>query len=98
MNQIVSQPELELLTYPVPFLSFQSVVLTYCNESRKRTPAKSPTALLVTPGVLKPMAFNLDDEVAADAALEAKKKRIEEEKTRLTMEEPLLRPNPRRYY
>jgi len=64
---------------------------------RKKTPAKSPAVPLVTPGVLKPMAFNFDERILAEAKAEAKRKRVEEEKKRLAQEEPLLKPNSRRF-
>ena len=64
---------------------------------RKKTPAKSPAVPLVTPGVLKPMAFNFDERILAEAKAEAKRKRVEEEKKRLAQEEPLLKPNSRRW-
>ncbi len=57
---------------------------------------KGGVAAVATPGVLKPLAFNFEGEKHAAEMLRAKKKRAEEEKQRLMMEEPLLRPNPRR--
>jgi len=58
---------------------------------------KGGVAAVATPGVLKPLAFNFEGDKHAAEMLRAKKKRAEEEKQRLMMEEPLLRPNPRRF-
>jgi len=69
-------------------------------KSPRKSTSKTPAAVKdggITPGVLKPMSFNFD--VARDDKLKEieRKKRIEEEQERLIKEEPLLRPNPRRF-
>lgn len=76
----------------------------FLKSPRKKTPSKSPSAAIkggvaavATPGVLKPLAFNFEADQHAAEMLRAKKMRAEEEKQRLMMEEPLLRPNPRRF-
>jgi len=67
---------------------------SFLKSPRAKTPSKTP---LVASAGLKPLAFNFDDKVAAEARAAAKRKWLEEERNRLQMEEPLLRPNPKRF-
>jgi len=78
------------LNSPLP----PSAFLKSPRKSTSKSPAPDAT---ITPGVLKPMSFNFD--TAKEDALKEyeRKKRIEEEQERLVREEPLLRPNPRRF-
>jgi len=67
-------------------------------KSPRKSSSKSPAAdATITPGVLKPMSFNFDV-VKEDTLKELERKKwIQEEQERLIREEPLLRPNSRRF-
>lgn len=70
---------------------------SFLKSPLKKTPSKPATQPLGTPGLLKPMSFDFDEKIKEEMAVEAKKKRIEEDRRRVVMEEPLLRPNSRRF-
>lgn len=91
---------LSLLNTNEPALESPLPPATFLKSPRKSSTSKSPAAVDVkgaTPGVLKPMAFNFDAVHQEASAQAAKKKKIEDEQKKLAMEEPLLRPNPRRF-